>query len=61
MVLRLRNLATEITRSTVENLMGKLGGMAVTEDAEGIWAEMTANVSQKKISSNESRTHAIYI
>jgi hypothetical protein len=41
--------------------MGKLGGMAVTEDAEGIWAEMTANVSQKKISSNESRTHDIYI
>lgn len=46
MVLRLRNLAAEVTRVTLEvGSEGKLGGMAVVADVEGVWADLTTNVS----------------
>lgn len=47
MVLRLRNLAAEVTRVTLEvGSEGKLGGMAVVADVEGVWADLTTNVTQ---------------
>lgn len=47
MVLRLRNLAAEVTRVTLEvGSEGKLGGMAVVADVEGVWADLTTNVSR---------------
>jgi len=45
MVLRLRALAAEVTRVTLEvGSKGKLGGSAVVEDVEGVWADLTINV-----------------
>lgn len=46
MVLRLRQLAAEVTRVTLEvGSQGKLGGSALVEDVEGVWQELTHNVS----------------
>lgn len=46
MVLRLRALAAEVTRVTLEvGTKGILGGMAVVADVEGVWADLTTNVS----------------
>jgi osomolarity two-component system, sensor histidine kinase NIK1 len=46
MVLRLRTLAKEVTRVTLEvGSQGKLGGSAFVEDVEGVWADLTINVS----------------
>lgn len=45
MVLRLRALAAEVTRVTLEvGSKGKLGGSAVVADVEGVWADLTINV-----------------
>ena len=46
MVLRLRTLAAEVTRVTLEvGSQGKLGGQANVPDVEGVWLELTRNVS----------------
>ena len=46
MVIRLRALATEVTRVTLEvGSQGKLGGQAVVPDVEGVWEQLTVNVS----------------
>lgn len=46
MVVRLRALAAEVTRVTLEvGSQGKLGGSAVVADVEGVWQELTTNVS----------------
>lgn len=46
MVIRLRALAAEVTRVTLEvGSQGKLGGSAMVEDVEGVWQELTHNVS----------------
>ena len=46
MVIRLRWLAAEVTRVTLEvGTQGKLGGQAVVPDVEGVWEQLTANVS----------------
>lgn len=48
MVVRLRALAAEVTRVTLEvGTQGKLGGQAVVPDVEGVWEQLTANVSPK--------------
>ena len=45
MVIRLRALAAEVTRVTLEvGSQGKLGGSAMVEDVEGVWQELTHNV-----------------
>ena len=46
MVVRLRTLAAEVTRVTLEvGSQGKLGGQAHVPDVEGVWLELTRNVS----------------
>jgi osomolarity two-component system sensor histidine kinase NIK1 len=46
MVLQLRTLADEVSRVSLEvGSQGKLGGQAVVEGVEGVWKEMTQNVS----------------
>ena len=46
MVVRLRALAAEVTRVTLEvGSQGKLGGQAVVPDVEGVWEQLTVNVS----------------
>jgi len=46
MVIRLRTLAAEVTRVTLEvGSQGKLGGQANVPDVEGVWLELTQNVS----------------
>ena len=46
MVVRLRALAAEVTRVTLEvGQEGKLGGQANVPDVEGVWLELTRNVS----------------
>lgn len=46
MVVRLRTLAAEVTRVTLEvGSQGKLGGQANVPDVEGVWLELTRNVS----------------
>ena len=46
MVVRLRALAAEVTRVTLEvGSMGKLGGQADVKDVEGVWFELVRNVS----------------
>lgn len=46
MVTQLRALTEEITRVTLEvGSEGKLGGQAVVPNAEGIWEQLTVNVS----------------
>lgn len=45
MVVRLRALAAEVTRVTLEvGFKGKLGGQAHVPDVEGVWLELTRNV-----------------
>ena len=45
MVVRLRTLAAEVTRVTLEvGSQGKLGGQANVPDVEGVWLELTRNV-----------------
>ena len=45
MVVRLRALAAEVTRVTLEvGSQGKLGGQAVVPDVEGVWQQLTVNV-----------------
>jgi osomolarity two-component system sensor histidine kinase NIK1 len=45
MVVRLRALAAEVTRVTLEvGSQGKLGGQAHVPDVEGVWLELTRNV-----------------
>ena len=47
MVVRLRALAAEVTRVTLEvGSQGILGGQAHVPDVEGVWLELTRNVSQ---------------
>ncbi|CAG8675932.1 10491_t:CDS:2, partial [Acaulospora colombiana] len=47
MVFRLRTLAKEVTRVTLEvGSQGKLGGSAFVEDVEGVWADLTINVNR---------------
>ena len=46
MVVRLRALAAEVTRVTLEvGSQGKLGGQAHVPDVEGVWFELVKNVS----------------
>ena len=46
MVVRLRMLAAEVTRVTLEvGSQGKLGGQAHVPDVEGVWEQLTVNVS----------------
>ena len=46
MVVRLRALAAEVTRVTLEvGSKGQLGGLAHVADVEGVWLELTRNVS----------------
>lgn len=46
MVVRLRTLAAEVTRVTLEvGSQGKLGGQAHVPDVEGVWFELVRNVS----------------
>jgi len=47
MVIRLRSLAAEVTRVSLEvGTEGKLGGQAVVADVEGVWQELTTNVNK---------------
>ncbi|EPS94054.1 hypothetical protein FOMPIDRAFT_50286 [Fomitopsis schrenkii] len=47
MVLRLRTLAKEVTRVTLEvGSQGKLGGQANVPDVEGVWLDLTRNVNR---------------
>jgi osomolarity two-component system sensor histidine kinase NIK1 len=47
MVVRLRALAAEVTRVTLEvGSQGILGGQATVPDVEGVWLELTRNVRQ---------------
>ncbi len=47
MVIRLRALAAEVTRVTLEvGSQGKLGGQADVPDVEGVWFELVKNVSR---------------
>ncbi|KIL58310.1 hypothetical protein M378DRAFT_15628 [Amanita muscaria Koide BX008] len=47
MVVRLRALAAEVTRVTLEvGSQGKLGGQAVVPDVEGVWFELVRNVNR---------------
>ncbi|KAJ7032538.1 hypothetical protein C8F04DRAFT_958881, partial [Mycena alexandri] len=47
MVLRLRTLAGEVTRVTLEvGNQGKLGGEATLPDVEGVWFELVTNVNR---------------
>ena len=49
MVVRLRTLAAEVTRVTLEvGSQGKLGGQANVPDVEGVWLELTRNVSRTR-------------
>lgn len=46
MVIRLRALAAEVTRVTMEvGSKGKLGGQADVADVEGVWLELVRNAS----------------
>ena len=50
MVIRLRALAAEVTRVTLEvGSQGKLGGQAHVPDVEGVWFELVRNVSHRGI------------
>ena len=51
MVVRLRALAAEVTRVTMEvGSKGQLGGQAHVPDVEGVWLELTRNVSLGSLS-----------
>lgn len=42
----MREFASEVTRVSLEvGTEGKLGGVAVVRDVEGVWHELTVNVS----------------
>lgn len=46
MVIRLRTLAAEVTRVTLEvGSHGRLGGQANVPDVDGVWRDLTLNVS----------------
>jgi methyl-accepting chemotaxis protein len=50
MVIRLRALAAEVTRVTLEvGSQGKLGGQAHVPDVEGVWFELVRNVRPRGI------------
>lgn len=50
MVIRLRALAAEVTRVTLEvGSQGKLGGQAHVPDVEGVWFELVRNVSRRGV------------
>jgi methyl-accepting chemotaxis protein len=50
MVVRLRALAAEVTRVTLEvGSQGKLGGQAHVPDVEGVWFELVRNVSSPSL------------
>ncbi|KAJ6510922.1 hypothetical protein C8R45DRAFT_965573 [Mycena sanguinolenta] len=54
MVLRLRTLAVEVTRVTLEvGNQGKLGGEAYVPDVEGVWSELVTNVNRMCLSLTE--------
>ena len=56
MVIRLRALAAEVTRVTLEvGSQGKLGGQAVVPDVEGVWEQLTVNVRSLLPLSSSSR------
>ena len=58
MVLRLRALAAEVTRVTLEvGSKGKLGGSAVVADVEGVWADLTINV--RRVARRLKPTHVV--
>ena len=47
MVVRLRALAAEVTRVTLEvGSQGKLGGQAVVPDVDGVWEQLLVNVGR---------------
>jgi osomolarity two-component system, sensor histidine kinase NIK1 len=49
MVVRLRALAAEVTRVTLEvGSQGKLGGQAHVPDVEGVWFELVRNVRPRR-------------
>ncbi|KIY49681.1 hypothetical protein FISHEDRAFT_40420 [Fistulina hepatica ATCC 64428] len=51
MVVRLRALAAEVTRVTLEvGSQGKLGGQAYVPDVEGVWYELVKNVNRMCLS-----------
>lgn len=51
MVVRLRALAAEVTRVTLEvGSQGKLGGQADVPDVEGVWFELVRNVNRMCLS-----------
>ncbi|KAK0232780.1 hypothetical protein IW262DRAFT_1257541 [Armillaria fumosa] len=51
MVIRLRALAAEVTRVTLEvGSQGKLGGQVTVEDVEGVWFELVKNVNRMCLS-----------
>lgn len=51
MVIRLRALAAEVTRVTLEvGSQGKLGGQANVEDVEGVWFSLVKNVNRMCLS-----------
>ncbi|KAF9027257.1 hypothetical protein BDZ89DRAFT_1067080 [Hymenopellis radicata] len=51
MVIRLRALAAEVTRVTLEvGSQGKLGGQATVPDVEGVWFELVKNVNRMCLS-----------
>ncbi|KAF9021710.1 HAMP TYPE histidine kinase [Hymenopellis radicata] len=51
MVIRLRALAAEVTRVTLEvGSQGKLGGQADVPDVEGVWFELVKNVNRMCLS-----------
>ncbi|KAJ7127901.1 hypothetical protein C8R44DRAFT_667282 [Mycena epipterygia] len=51
MVIRLRTLAVEVTRVTLEvGNQGKLGGEATVPDVEGVWFELVTNVNRMCLS-----------
>lgn len=55
MVVRLRAFASEVTRVALEvGTKGKLGGKAEVPDVEGVWLDLTRNVSR----GFHSRPHA---
>ncbi|KAJ7191378.1 hypothetical protein GGX14DRAFT_39908 [Mycena pura] len=51
MVLRMRTLAVEVARVTMEvGSQGKLGGQATVPDMEGVWSELVTNVNRMCLS-----------
>ncbi|KAF8332381.1 histidine kinase [Cantharellus anzutake] len=47
MVVQLREFAAEVTRVALEvGTEGKLGGVAIVRDVEGVWNELTTNVNK---------------